>query len=144
MTQIFNTKAKTEQRKFLRNHRSQPEIVLWDYLRKNQLLGYKFRRQVSIGNYIVDFYCPKLKLVLEADGDSHFSSKAIEYDNLREKFLKSLGLNLVRFGNIDIMNNIEGVMFEIDKTIKELTPSNSPLKRGRKTPACNLLPETKN
>ena len=72
MTQIFNKKTETIKRKLLRNNAPLPEIMLWSRLKSKQLGGYKFRRQFSIGRYVVDFYCPILKLALEIDGDSHF------------------------------------------------------------------------
>lgn len=94
------------------------EIILWSYLKRKQLNGYKFRRQYSIGNYVVDFYCPKLKLVIEIDGDSHFTLDAIKYDNTRTNFIKSVGIRIIRFTNLDIKYNIEQVLLEIIKTLR--------------------------
>ena len=71
MVRILNKSSQTPIRKFLRNHSTVPEKLLWEKLKGKQLLGFKFRRQHGIGNYIVDFYCPKLKLGIEIDGVSH-------------------------------------------------------------------------
>lgn len=101
---------------------TEPEIKLWQYLR-NEQLGVKFRRQHGIGEYIADFYCPKLKLVIEIDGESHFHDNAIEYDNIRTNFFKSLGIEVIRFNNKEIMTNIEGVCENI---LNILTPSQPP------------------
>lgn len=72
--------------------------------------GYKFYRQYGIGNYIADFYCPKLKLVIELDGGQHYTEEGLEYDKTREDYMSSLGIKTIRFSNSDIMKNIEGVL----------------------------------
>ena len=72
-------------------------------------MGHKFRRQHGIGHYIVDFYCPELALVIEVDGDSHFSETAQGNDKVRDGFLLSLDIMTVRIRNDDVMSNIEGV-----------------------------------
>ncbi len=83
-----------------------PEQVLWYFLRKRQLDNVKFRRQVSIGPYIVDFYSFEKKLIIEIDGDSHFRDKnSVEYDKRRTVYLEGLGLSIMRFYNTDIMQN---------------------------------------
>lgn len=97
---------------------TEPEIKLWQYLR-NEQLGVKFRRQHSIGEYIADFYCSKLKLVIEIDGESHFNDEAIEYDSIRTNFFKSLGIEVIRFNNDEVMTNIEGVFEIIQKILVE-------------------------
>jgi len=68
-----------------------PEALLWARL-KSKELGYKFRRQYSIGSFIVDFYCPELKLAIEVDGDSHFTDDAEEADRVRENEIESYGI----------------------------------------------------
>lgn len=117
MTEIFNRRDKTVVRKKLRNNRPEPEIKLWHYLRNKQL-GFRFRRQVSIGNFVVDFYCPKIKLVIEVDGDSHFNKSAKLTDQERQKYLESLGLNVLRFTNNEVVENIEGVIKKIILSIE--------------------------
>jgi very-short-patch-repair endonuclease len=86
-----------------------PEIILWAKLKGSQI-GYKFRRQHGIGQYIVDFYCSEKKLAVEIDGDSHFEEKTIKYDKQRQEFIESNNIRVVRFTNKDIMENIEGVL----------------------------------
>jgi very-short-patch-repair endonuclease len=106
MSELINRKTEKEKRKDLRNNMPKPEQILWYFLRKRQLNGVKFRRQVSIGEYIVDFYSFERKLVIEIDGDSHFlDEKSIEYDKKRTKYLENLGLKIMRFYNTDVMKN---------------------------------------
>jgi len=80
--------------------------------------GYQFYRQRAIGNYIVDFYCPKAKLVLEVDGGQHYSDEQIEIDKKRSSYLNKLGLKVVRFTNLDVLNNIDVVLDEIYRYLK--------------------------
>jgi len=72
--------------------------------------GYKFRRQYGVNKYVVDFYCPKLKLAIEIDGDSHFGNQAIKYDQKRQSYIESFGIKFLRFTNNDIYNNIDEVL----------------------------------
>jgi len=118
---IFNKSQYKERRQLLRNNMPTPELKLWQILRNKQM-GYKFRRQHSIGNYVVDFYSPKLKLVIEVDGDSHYIGNAQNYDKIRDKYLNSLGIKVLRVKNSDIMNNIEGVYLYIKNEIERITP----------------------
>ena len=78
--QINNVVYLKNTRKQLRNNPTKAEQVLWKYLKNKQIKGYKFRRQHSVGNYILDFYCPALKLCIEIDGDSHFTDEGKNYD----------------------------------------------------------------
>lgn len=87
---VFNTPNSTKNRQKLRSNMPEPELVLWRHIRSNQL-GAKFRRQHGIGCYIVDFYCPQKKLVIEVDGESHFVGHTPEKDKQRDAFMLSLG-----------------------------------------------------
>ena len=118
---IFNKPNYKKRRQSLRNNMPTPEIKLWQILRNKQM-GYKFRRQHSIGNYIVDFYSPKLKLAIEVDGDSHYMGNAQNYDKIRDEYLDSLGIKVLRVKNSDIMSNIEGVYLYIKNEIEKITP----------------------
>ncbi|MFM2483313.1 endonuclease domain-containing protein [Celerinatantimonas sp. YJH-8] len=109
MNDIFNSKANKKRRQELRGHMPEPEQRLWHRIRGQQL-GVKFRRQHGIGNYIVDFYCPKLALVIELDGDSHYVKNAQHYDQLRDDFMDSLGLKILRFTNQQIMDELDMVL----------------------------------
>jgi very-short-patch-repair endonuclease len=89
------------------------EIRLWQALKHRQVDDLKFRRQHSIGPFIVDFYCPSAKLVVELDGAAHDSEIAWQRDEGRTAYLESLGLGVLRFENRDVMENLEGVLSEI-------------------------------
>lgn len=98
------------------------EVLLWVHLKGRALGGYKFRRQVSIGRYVVDFYCPSQKLVLELDGDSHFSEEAKIYDEIRQSEIESLGLKVLRFTNDEIYSNVDEVVGRIEKALPPPLP----------------------
>jgi len=89
------------------------EVVLWGHLKGKRLNEYKFRHQHGIDRYIVDFYCPKARLVIEIDGETHLYMKRKERDLLLEAFLKSNKIRIFRFLNTEIYNNIQGVIDEI-------------------------------
>jgi very-short-patch-repair endonuclease len=118
MNKIFNKTVYKQRRQTLRRNATEPEKRLWQLLRGNEM-GVKFRRQHGIGHYIVDFYCPALKLAIEVDGDSHFSQSAQDYDSVRDNFMLSLGIMTIRVRNDDVMKNRQGV-FEYINTQLEL------------------------
>ena len=89
------------------------ERRLWSKIRRKQLKEFQFYRQKNIGDYIVDFYCPAAKLIVEIDGGQHYSKENIVKDELRDKFLSDLGFRVLRFSNSDVFKNIEGVVEEI-------------------------------
>ena len=99
--------------KELRNQVTHGEMVLWDYLRNNQI-GYRFRRQHPIGNFIVDFYCHQLKLVIEIDGSIHNEKDIQESDKVRQKILEADGLTILRFTNDEVLRNIGDVIQKIN------------------------------
>ncbi|MCC6636415.1 MAG: endonuclease domain-containing protein [Ignavibacteriaceae bacterium] len=101
MSKIYNREYLKDRRQELRNNATPTEKLLWAEL-KNKQTGYKFRRQFSVGNYILDFYCAELKLCVEIDGPTHYGMKASEYDAVRQKFLESLGITVVRFTNHEV------------------------------------------
>ncbi len=128
---ILNFRAKD-----LRNNMTIAEKKLWyEFLR-----GYKYRfvRQKIIGNYILDFYCQKLKLGIEVDGGTHISSKNKEYDKNRTQELKKFGIKILRFWNNDVLGGLEEVESMIENEIRNLTPL-IPLYKGDKlTPLIRL------
>jgi len=130
MKVYYNPKLKELARK-LRKDSTLAEVLLWQKLRNKQIHGYDFHRQKPLDNYIVDFFCHKLKLVIEIDGESH-SSKT-EEDHDRQKRLEAIGLHVLRFLDSDVKQNLEGVIGAIEQWIKEFekrhTPV-SPLDRG--------------
>lgn len=94
------------------------EACLWDRLRNNQILGYRFRRQHPLANYIADFYCHRLKLVIEVDGAIHNKPENIGYDIDRDKVMKELGLTILRFSNEDVLERTDDVVSRIIETMK--------------------------
>ena len=78
--------------------------MLWAKLKRKNLGGHKFRRQYSINEYVIDFYCPSKRLAIEIDGDSHFQDEAINYDFNRQKYMESFGIKFLRFKNSDVYN----------------------------------------
>ncbi|RDV13888.1 endonuclease domain-containing protein [Pontibacter diazotrophicus] len=110
---LHNRKYLKENRRALRNDATPAEGELWKYLKDAQLRGRKFRRQHSIGNYILDFYCPSEKLAVELDGQVHFHSAATEADKERDEVLQSLGIRVLRFENSDVFQQTESVLQEI-------------------------------
>lgn len=118
MGTIFNKRSQTDKRRLLRNNATKAEDILWQRLKGKQIDGYKFRRQVSITEYVVDFYCPKLKLAIEVDGVTHSTNDEIEYDNDRQARIETLGIAFLRFKNEDIFKNPEKVVTEIVKRVR--------------------------
>ena len=118
MKQTYNIKQLKETRKNLRNNSTSAEATFWTYLKGKQLLGRKFRRQQSIENYVVDFYCSEEKLVIELDGAGHFSVGGQAYDEGRDNQIRALGLKILRFENFLIFEKIESVLKEIVQQFK--------------------------
>jgi very-short-patch-repair endonuclease len=92
---------------------------LWGYLKNYQFEGRKFRRQSSIKSFIVDFYCPEEKLVIEVDGDFHFDEKAMKDDRKRTQILEEEGLKVIRFENQEVLLNLGNVLQEIKRNFKK-------------------------
>lgn len=116
--QIHNRKSLKDNRKILRNNATSAEATLWTYLKGKQLCGRKFRRQQSIEDYIVDFYCFEEKLVIELDGAYHYDVGGQAYDEYRDIQLMALGLKILRFENVFIFENTEVVLEEIVQQFK--------------------------
>jgi very-short-patch-repair endonuclease len=113
MTVVFNKHKMKKRRQTLRNLAPRAEVVLWRYLKDKRLSGYKFRRQYSVGPYVIDFYCPKIKLAIEVDGPTHFNKEARIYDRVRQEYIEQFNIRFLRFMNSDVYNNIEGVIEKI-------------------------------
>jgi len=107
----------------LRKNQTDAERKLWSRIRRRQLDGYLFNRQKVIGHYIVDFYCHQAKLVIEVDGGQHFMDEGVKDDLQRDAYLKKLGLHVMRFNNLDVLKNIEGVGKVILEYLSNLKPS---------------------
>ncbi|TPN86116.1 endonuclease domain-containing protein [Aquimarina algicola] len=117
--QIHNRKYLESFRKDLRNNSTSTEAFLWKHLQKSQLEGRKFRRQHSIGNYIVDFYCPKEKLIIELDGEIHNHPSNQEKDQKRTEYLNGLGFIVIRFENKTVFDYLPSVLQEIKDNFGE-------------------------
>jgi very-short-patch-repair endonuclease len=107
--------------KELRNQLTPPERQFWNALR--EMPSYKnhpFNRQKPLGEYIVDFYCHEYRLVVEIDGDSHYTEEAQIKDQKRTAFLESKGLTVVRFTNREVARNIEGVMESLENLLNKI------------------------
>lgn len=99
----------------LRKNMTKEERHLWyDFLRGYPL---RFRRQEIIGGYIADFYCDKSKIIVELDGGQHYEDDASKYDQKRTDYMNSLGIKVLRYSNLDVMKNFEGVCTDIDSHI---------------------------
>jgi len=105
-------------RRELRNHMTAAEVALWIMIKDKQLVGERFRRQFSVGHYIVDFYCHKYKLAIELDGAGHFTDEGRAYDARRTAFLNSVGITVIRFENLEVFNYPGQVLEEIKKHLQ--------------------------
>ena len=104
----------------LRQSSTKEERILWQLLRNRQFKNLKFKRQFPIGNYVVDFVCEEIKLIIELDGGQHNEPENIEADNLRTEFLESKGFKVIRFWNKDINLNISGVYELLSNEVEKL------------------------
>jgi len=102
----------------LRKDQTDAEKKLWAILRNRQVCGIKLRRQFSLGRYILDFYSPEYKLGIEADGGGHYEGRGKQRDKLRTTQLSKLGVEILRFSDLEILNNIEGVWEVIRQAIE--------------------------
>lgn len=116
---LHNRRGLRPYRKSLRKRLTLAEAFLWKHLQKKRLSGRKFRRQHSIGPFVVDFYCPKEKLIIELDGEVHNNSVVEVYDQQRTNFLKSKGYQVIRFENRLVFDDLSNVLLEIQNNFKE-------------------------
>jgi very-short-patch-repair endonuclease len=116
MQTTMNKPALIDKRKKLRNQSTTAEATLWQLLKDKQIANLKFRRQHSVGNYIIDFYCPSVRLAIELDGESH--SMKSEYDDKRTLFLNEHQITVLRFENRVVFENAEQIYREIEAYIE--------------------------
>ena len=118
----------------LRKNMTDSENMLWSHLRGRQLLDVQFYRQKPIGEYIVDFYAPMVKLVVEVDGSQHLGEMDAAKDRLRDEFMSGLGLKVLRFNSKEVLEEAEAVLETIYKTMNEWLngeiPLDPPLPKG--------------
>jgi very-short-patch-repair endonuclease len=123
MTKHFNKKEMQERRRQLRSNMTFCEKLVWMYLRKHKM-KVRFLRQYSIDNYVIDFYCPALKLAVEIDGSVHDEITQKEYDIERQKYIEGYGVKFVRIRNEELSANpnkaFSKIEDEIDKIVKTI------------------------
>ncbi|MGN6849485.1 MAG: endonuclease domain-containing protein [Sphingomicrobium sp.] len=108
----------TSRSRALRKNATDAERKLWSVLRSRQHNGFKFRKQVEIDGYVVDFLCPAMRLIIEVDGGQH----SPERDARRTTYLESQGFRVIRFWNNDVLQNIDGVWTMIEKALETTPP----------------------
>jgi very-short-patch-repair endonuclease len=119
-----------EKARELRNKSTFTEVMLWQQLKKKQLLGHDFHRQKPIGHYIVDFYCNELNLAIEVDGESHYGNE--EYDLKRQTEIEKFGVRFLRFDDLEVRHNLDGVVKLIrDWIVVNASPPTPRLPRKR-------------
>jgi very-short-patch-repair endonuclease len=123
MNTARNAPILKQRRRDLRRNQTEAEKAFWSHVRNRQFRGLRFFRQYSIGRYVLDFYCPKTNIAVELDGGQHAGDESREYDALRTEYLKVHKIEVVRFWNNDVLQNIKGVLARIEEKI---TSSNLP------------------
>ena len=120
MTRFSRTRLKTARARELRRNGTKPEAILWNVLRGSPL-GVSFRRQHPLGPYILDFYSSALKLAIELDGDQHLERQVS--DARRTRYLNTQGIGVIRFWNVEVNENFDGVCERVAEVIEALTPT---------------------
>ncbi|HEX9740868.1 MAG TPA: endonuclease domain-containing protein [Ignavibacteriaceae bacterium] len=131
MTIHYNRESEKVNRRKLRRNSTKAEEILWDYLKNRKLLGLKFKRQYSIDQFVIDFYCSEIKLGIELDGKIHLKREVKIHDENREGYLNDFGIKFLRINNDEVIIDIEEVITEINKKvleIKKTSPKSSPYK----------------
>ena len=125
--------ALKERARYLRTQMTGSEQELWSMLRLKQVLGVQFYRQKPIGDYIVDFYAPRVRLVVEVDGSQHLTPNHVQRDAQRDAYLAGLGLKVLRFSNSQVLKELDAVVEVIFHTVLECgggNPPNPPFEKG--------------
>jgi very-short-patch-repair endonuclease len=117
MSEYFNHRSQKDKRRQLRSTMPKAEVILWERIRRRQMLGCKFRHQYSVGSYVIDFFSAEIRLGIELDGDSHFESGAPEYDQKRKQFIESFGIRTIRILNRDVYENLDAVLVAIEREV---------------------------
>lgn len=120
----YNTDLKVFSRR-LRSNQTLGETLLWMQLQKRQMMDYQFNRQKPLGNYIVDFYCKKLQMVIEIDGGSHHFEDVMVNDVERQRILEDMGIRFIRFSEMDVRKRMEEVLLKIEMFIGNLEEENA-------------------
>lgn len=122
----FNCTPDKLKRQRLRNRIPPAERRLWQHLRRRHIAGAKFRRQYGIDRFVVDFYCPELKLAIEIDGPTHHSPEAQAYDKARQQHIEAFGIEFLRFSNAQVYQELDFVVNAIRQRVLELRAGADP------------------
>lgn len=120
MTVTYNKAQLKPLRRELRKRQTDAEKVIWNLVRNKQILGFKFFRQYSVGNYILDFFCTEARLAIEIDGGQHAEPLNQIVDNERTEYLREQNITVIRFWNNEVLQNTEGVYETIYKTLSRI------------------------
>ena len=119
MTKHYNKKCEQEKRRVLRKEMTYCEKIVWLHLRRKQL-GYRFLRQYSVDHYVIDFYCPEMKLAVEIDGSVHDTPDQKEYDAYRQEYLEKFGITFVRVTNDELLGNPNMAFKKIEEVLVKI------------------------
>lgn len=111
---MLNPKRTKKKRQYLRNNMTKWEIRLWHDLKQRKMLGFKVRRQYGVKNFVIDFYCPELKLGIEVDGEIHFEYGRRNHDHRKDKLLEDLGIKVIRLSTIDLEEDYESTVMHLE------------------------------
>lgn len=116
---MLNPKKTKNQRRYLRKNMTKWEVRLWSDLKGKKMFGFKVRRQFGIGNFIIDFYCPELKLAIEIDGEVHHFTDKIKADEAKNEYVNELGIKMIRIQNSDFDEDYETVLRHLEDLLIE-------------------------
>lgn len=116
---MLNPKKTKKQRQYLRRNMTKWEIRLWKDLKGKKMFGFKVRRQYGIENYVIDFYCPELKLAIEVDGDVHYFKDKMDSDARKNQRLADEGIKLIRLKNEDLEDDYESIVVYLEDIFKD-------------------------
>jgi very-short-patch-repair endonuclease len=116
---MINPKKTKKQRQYLRNNMTKWEVRFWNDLKGKKMFGFKVRRQYGIENYVIDFYCPRLQLAIEIDGDVHYFNEKAEKDKKKDESLEAAGIKVIRIDNLDFEEDYESVILYLEDLFKD-------------------------
>ena len=123
MGYVYNHSAMLARRRELRGRMTGAEILFWHEVKNRRILGVKFRRQYSVHSYVVDFYAPIPRLVVEIDGEYHLDIEIQQYDRKREEEIEACGIRFLRFTNDEMYNDMTGVLVRLSDALRLAVPS---------------------
>jgi very-short-patch-repair endonuclease len=126
----YGNRELLERARTLRSSMTKAETILWSRLRSKQIKGFKFRRQQPLLDYVVDFYCHDLKLIIEVDGEIHFHEENLIYDIKRDSILKHNRYNILHLSNSEVVTHINLTVIKIQSYINEILSPSQGDRRG--------------